>query len=143
MPTNPQDPQQVHKKRHVGNDQVHIIFSEHTREYNPSTIKSQFNDAHIVIHPISHGRYRVRIHSKREAFGPLCDGMIIDRSMGALLSRRTAVCADRLIRQAQYGSSSPVAVRLNTLKEFLAKYPCVELSQKLFTGKMCESADIN
>ncbi len=31
----------------MGNDIVNIIYSEHSRDYNPSTITSQFNDAHI------------------------------------------------------------------------------------------------
>ena len=75
MPTKPGDPQQVHKKVHVGNDHVHIVWSEHTRvrlalalalqsadcstrahmraqDYRPTTISSHFNDAHIVIYPL-------------------------------------------------------------------------------------------
>ena len=47
-----QDEQQIHKKRQVGNDHVHVVWSEYGREYRPSTISSQFNDAHIVIMPM-------------------------------------------------------------------------------------------
>lgn len=41
------DDQQILKKRHVGNDMVHVVWSEHTRDYRPGTITSQFNDAHV------------------------------------------------------------------------------------------------
>src|SRR5690606_21805851 len=40
MPTT-DDPQQIHKKRHVGNDNVHVVWTEHLRDYNPRTIVSE------------------------------------------------------------------------------------------------------
>jgi hypothetical protein len=64
MPTNKQDPQQVHKKRHVGNDHVHIILTEDDYDYRTSTIISQFNDVHIVVRENIHGLFSVRVHAK-------------------------------------------------------------------------------
>ena len=54
MPSKSQeaDEQQIHIKRQVGNDHVHIVWSEYGRDYRPSTISSQFNDAHIVVYPM-------------------------------------------------------------------------------------------
>ena len=46
------DAVQLAKKRQVGNDYVHVVWSEHGREYRPNTISSQFNHVHIVIYPI-------------------------------------------------------------------------------------------
>jgi hypothetical protein len=64
MPTNRQDPQQVHKKRHVGNDHVHIIVTEDDFDYRTSTIISQFNDVHIVVRENFQGLFSVRVHAK-------------------------------------------------------------------------------
>ncbi len=64
MPTSRQDPQQVHKKRHVGNDHVHIIVTEDDFDYRTSTIISQFNDVHIVVRENFHGLFSVRVHAK-------------------------------------------------------------------------------
>lgn len=61
MPNNPSDEQQIHKKRHVGNDHVTIVWSEHAYAYRPNTITSQFNHVHIVITPLKCGLYHVRI----------------------------------------------------------------------------------
>lgn len=79
------DEQQILKKRHVGNDLVHIVWSEHSREYRPSTITSQFNDAHIVIYPLPNGLFRIQIFRKddRTLFGPLCDGMVVSKVRNA------------------------------------------------------------
>ena len=52
------------QKRHVGNDNIHIVWSEHRRDYNPATITSQFNDAHIVIYPLDNGLNRVQVFKK-------------------------------------------------------------------------------
>lgn len=76
MPTIESDPQQIQKvnnnvetcfltvmqKRHVGNDFVHIIWSEHLRDYNPLTITSQFNEAHIIIYPLANGLFRIQTY---------------------------------------------------------------------------------
>jgi len=43
---------------------VQIIWSEHKRDYNPSTITSQFNDAHVIIYPLSNGLFRIQVYKK-------------------------------------------------------------------------------
>jgi hypothetical protein len=89
MPTVAGDPQQVHKKRQVGNDHVHIVWSDSSRDYLTSTISSHFNDVHIVIYPLAAidaydatlsggcGYFRVAVHRKevcdaeRDIFHPI------------------------------------------------------------------------
>lgn len=54
------------KKRHIGNDNIHIVWSEHPIEYPPSTIISQFNSAHVLIYPLSNGLFKIQIAKKAE-----------------------------------------------------------------------------
>lgn len=65
MPTASSDPQQVAKKRHLGNDHVTIVWNEHKRDYLPITVTSEFNDVVIVLSPLERkGLIRVKITSK-------------------------------------------------------------------------------
>ena len=43
MPTNPNDPQQLDKKKYVGNDSVHIVWCENDKVYKPGVITGDFN----------------------------------------------------------------------------------------------------
>eukprot|EP00494_Astrolonche_serrata_P023422 UN23680 len=78
MPNKPNDPQQIPKKRHIGNDHVKIIWSDHYRDYLHTTISSCFNFVNIIIYPHrTPGLYRIRIIKEKQIgnFGPLWDGM--------------------------------------------------------------------
>lgn len=103
MPTKANDNQQIHKKRHIGNDFVHIVWSEHDRDYRPWTIVSQFNFVHIVIYPLKYPMFRVQIFTKPEVglFGPLMDGMVIDKAHLPSLVRLTAINANKTVRYNQ------------------------------------------
>eukprot|EP01133_Synstelium_polycarpum_P016306 gene16306-19394_t len=110
MPTNLSDPQQIHKKRHVGNDIVNVIWSEHINDYSPTTITSQFNDAHIVVYPLSNGLFRVQIYrkeSKVPLFGPLIHGMAVNKQLLSTLVRQTAINAYRYVRNNTPNYSKP------------------------------------
>lgn len=43
LPFNPLDPQQLERKRHIGNDVVVIIFKEGNQKFDPKIIPTQFN----------------------------------------------------------------------------------------------------
>lgn len=104
MPTKASDPQQIDKKRHVGNDYVHIVWSDNSAsEYDPGTITSQFNDVQVVIYPLrkaQRGLYYVQIFSKEKVplFGPLQSGMVVHERDLASLVRQTAMNANRVCR---------------------------------------------
>lgn len=109
LPTDLNDEQQIYKKRHIGNDNVHIIWTEHIFDYDTTTITSQFNDAHIIIYPI-HGTsefFRVTVHRKERPenevqmkFGPLLLGeTVVSRHALPDLVRYTALYADRIARE--------------------------------------------
>jgi len=82
LPFFPSDPQQVERKRHLGNDIVVIVFKEGKTPFEPSVIKSQFNHVFAVVSPAhaedipaeerSSTYYQVAICSKRDVppFGP-------------------------------------------------------------------------
>jgi hypothetical protein len=131
MPTKPKqlDPQQIHKKRQVGNDHVHIVWSEHSRDYRPSTISSEFNDAHIVIYPFASNSphspqlFRIQIHAKASVplFGPLLDGQIVPWNLLAVLVRLTALNANRAIRYSTTGYGRPYPTRKKYLDDCIGK----------------------
>ena len=52
--------------RHLGNDEVHIVWSEHTRDYRRGIIPTDFGDVLIIIYPLLSGLYRIHIDKKPE-----------------------------------------------------------------------------
>ena len=101
MPTVPGDDQQIIKKRHVGNDHVHIVWCENDRGYDTETISSQFNNAHIIIHPLESDMFMVTMSGKSPhyKFGPLPEGsVIIDAKPLGFLVRYLALFADITVR---------------------------------------------
>mmetsp|Transcript_28187 Transcript_28187/g.70760 ORF Transcript_28187/g.70760 Transcript_28187/m.70760 type:complete len:1006 (-) Transcript_28187:79-3096(-) len=124
MPTNPADEQQIHKKRHVGNDIVHIVYSEHLRDYNPQTITSQFNDAHIVVYPLKNGLYRVNVFEKENVplIGPLLHGMTMPKRLVPMLVRLSAINANRYVRFQTEGYTRPFTARKRAIEELVKRY---------------------
>merc|ERR1719259_1424234 len=66
MPNSENDVQCVNKKRHIGNDAVHIVYNDSGQDYRNGLIKSQFNYASVVIKPIEHGENVIRVQTKAE-----------------------------------------------------------------------------
>ncbi len=134
MPTKESDPKQISKKRHVGNDHVHIIWSEHKRDYDPNVIVSQFNDAHIVIYPQPSGLFRVQIFRKEKLklFGPLMDGMLVNKQVLSDMIRLTAVNAHRSVRYGQKGYENPYVTRINYIREATRRYKQPKPSEELY-----------
>ena len=52
--------------RHLGNDEVQIIWSEHTRDYRRGIIPTEFGDVLIIIYPLHNGLFRIHIDRKPE-----------------------------------------------------------------------------
>jgi hypothetical protein len=101
-PSDEADEQQIQKKKHVGNDHVSVIWSEHCTEYDPEVIKSQFNFVHVIIYPLQNGLYRIQIKKKDQipSFGPLVDGALVSPKLLPLLVRATLINANRVVRVA-------------------------------------------
>nr|XP_023684554.1 ral GTPase-activating protein subunit alpha-1 isoform X1 [Paramormyrops kingsleyae] len=88
------------KLRHLGNDEVHIVWSEHSRDYRRGIIPTEFGDVLIVIYPMRNHMYSIQIIKKPEVpfFGPLFDGTIVDHKILSTVVRATAVNASRALK---------------------------------------------
>jgi hypothetical protein len=86
--------------RHLGNDEIQIVWSEHSRDYRRGIIPTDFGDVLIVIYPLPSGLFRIHINQKPEVpfFGPLFDGAILDREILPGLVRATAINASSALR---------------------------------------------
>jgi len=107
MPLTPNNDQQIYKKRHIGNDNIHIVWCENSTDYDPMTITSQFNDAHIIIYPnaMFPDLYRVNVFRKSQMhnFGPLFGDIYISKEHLPSLAIWTSICADRIVRSSSQG----------------------------------------
>ena len=52
--------------RHLGNDEIHIVWSEHHRDYRRGIIATEFGDVIIVIYPLHNQLFRIQIQRKPE-----------------------------------------------------------------------------
>ncbi|KAJ8290298.1 hypothetical protein GJAV_G00011080 [Gymnothorax javanicus] len=88
------------KLRHLGNDEVHIVWSEHSRDYRRGIIPTEFGDVLIIIYPVKNHMYSIQILKKPEVpfFGPLFDGAIVDEKILPTLVRATAINASRALK---------------------------------------------
>jgi len=55
--------------KHLGNDEVHIVWSEHSRDYTHDVIPTQFGDVLIIVNPLNMGLFRIQILKKNEVGG--------------------------------------------------------------------------
>ncbi|XP_028856981.1 ral GTPase-activating protein subunit alpha-1 isoform X2 [Denticeps clupeoides] len=88
------------KLRHLGNDEVHIVWSEHSRDYRRGIIPTEFGDVLIIIYPMKNHMYSIQIMKKPEVpfFGPLFDGAIVDGKILPTLVRDTAINSSRALK---------------------------------------------
>ncbi|XP_072437513.1 ral GTPase-activating protein subunit alpha-2 isoform X1 [Chiloscyllium punctatum] len=88
------------KLRHLGNDEVHIIWSEHTRDYRRGIIPTDFGDVLIIIYPMKNCMFYIQILKKPEVpfFGPLFDGAIVNEKLLPSLVRATGINASRAVK---------------------------------------------
>uniref|UniRef100_A0A6B2LEC0 Rap-GAP domain-containing protein n=1 Tax=Arcella intermedia TaxID=1963864 RepID=A0A6B2LEC0_9EUKA len=95
MPNVDREESLVMKKRHVGNDLVNLIWSEHELEYQPTTIVSQFTTVHIMVYPLKNGLFRVQVAQKQkvEPFGPIIHNMVLRKELLGDLCRQTVINA--------------------------------------------------
>jgi hypothetical protein len=125
IPTDQSDAQQIYKKRHIGNDHIHIVWCESDREYDTATITSQFNQAHILIYPLDFGLFRVEIKWRQDLawFGPLRWPVVVRKKALPSLVRATAIAA----MDAFYRSQSPFADQITEIvgpiTELVSKRP--------------------
>ncbi|XP_045151112.1 ral GTPase-activating protein subunit alpha-2 [Echinops telfairi] len=88
------------KLRHLGNDEVHIIWSEHSRDYHGGLIPTAFGDVLIIVYPMKNHMFFVAIRKKPEIpfFGPLFDGAIVSGKLLSSLICATCINASRAVK---------------------------------------------
>lgn len=88
------------KTRHLGNDEVHIVWSEHWRDYRRGILPTEFCDVLIIIYPLKNGLFRVQVSRKPNVpyFGPLFNEVIVDKRVLPGLVRATSINASRAKR---------------------------------------------
>ena len=52
--------------RHLGNDEVQIIWCEHVRDYRRGIIPTEFGDVLLIIYPLQNGLFRIQINRRPE-----------------------------------------------------------------------------
>ncbi|KAJ3191793.1 Ral GTPase-activating protein subunit alpha-2 [Irineochytrium annulatum] len=144
MPTDPADPKQLKKKRHIGNDHVHIVWNEHYREYRKNTIGGDFGNAVIAITPMSNGLFSVEItkDQKVPSFGPLLNRSVVSKRALGPLVRATSINAYRsALHIGQHHASAPhhafsqraADIRLVTSRHKATKWTYEKFTETLFT----------
>ncbi|KAL4624069.1 ral GTPase-activating protein subunit alpha-2 [Arapaima gigas] len=88
------------KLRHVGNDEVHIVWSEHTRDYRRGIIPTDFGDVLIIVYPMKNHMFYIQIMKKPQVpfFGPLFNGAIVTGMLLPSLVRATCINASRAVK---------------------------------------------
>ncbi|KAE9034220.1 hypothetical protein PR001_g9820 [Phytophthora rubi] len=110
------------KKRHIGNDFVHIVFKECDEDYDLQTLSGQFNDVHIVIQPLNDLQYRTEVHVKPgiPPFGPLYGRQIVPSSIISESVRLTCLNANlacQVFHQDLVGFALNCEERLKQIKQ--------------------------
>lgn len=84
------------KKRHIGNDFVHVVYKESDAEYDVATLSGQFNDVHIVVQPLNDREYRTHVRAKPglKPFGPLHGTQVVSSAEVAACVRLTCLNAN-------------------------------------------------
>ncbi|OAF72214.1 hypothetical protein A3Q56_00030 [Intoshia linei] len=79
--------------RHIGNDEVHIIWNESGREYNIDSIRTEFADHILVVTPLDKNFNFINFKDKKgtKDVGPLYDGAIVPNSVLENLVRETVI----------------------------------------------------
>uniref|UniRef100_A0A674EXM4 Ral GTPase activating protein catalytic subunit alpha 2 n=1 Tax=Salmo trutta TaxID=8032 RepID=A0A674EXM4_SALTR len=99
MPSNSDDCL-TKKLRHLGNDEVHIVWSEHSRDYRRGIIPTDFGDVLIIVYPMKNRTFFIQIMKKPQVpfFGPLFNGAIVTGTLLPSLVRATCINASRAVK---------------------------------------------
>ena len=112
------DPKHLKKKRHIGNDHVHIIWNEHIQDYKFDTIGGDFGNAQIVITPLPGQLFAIDIYKDETVmpFGPLQRHNVVGAEFLGCLVRHTALNAYCMAHLCSSGPAQhPFTLRKETI----------------------------
>ena len=123
--------------RHIGNDEVQIIWSDHYRDYDRKIMPTQFGDVIVCVYPTEpKGLYRIQIIRRDNipSFGPLYDGAVVDEENLAGLVRNTALNAGRACRKDRTGFKYFFEERADYLRTLIQNYTEEETYEQFFSS---------
>lgn len=123
MPSNSEECM-LQKTRHIGNDEIHIVWSEHWRDYRRGILPTEFCDVLIVIYPLKNRLFRIQVSRKPEVpyFGPLFNEMIVGQRVLPGLIRATAINASRAKRSMLTYYQTHYEERFKSLESIIANH---------------------
>lgn len=127
FPVDPDDPKQLKRKRHIGNDHVHIIWNEHYRDFKKNTIGGDFGNALIVVTPLVNNLYAIDVikDAKVLPFGPLQHRMVVSKASLGPLVRATALNAYRSALHSGHLNATPLhpfSQRLTDIRTIISRH---------------------
>ena len=69
MPTT-SDEALITKTRHLGNDEIHVVWSEHWRDYRRGILPTEFCDVLIIIYPLKNNLFRIQVKPNYFNYNP-------------------------------------------------------------------------
>lgn len=151
------------KTRHLGNDEIHIVWSEHGRDYRRGILPTEFCDVLLIIYPLqlareasannsssasssssgTTGLYRVQISRKPDVpyFGPLFNEAVVDGRVLPGLVRATAVNASRAKRSMLPHYQTHYEERSAALDSVISRHKC-RSSYEEFVTRVCSPSPL-
>eukprot|EP01102_Stenamoeba_stenopodia_P004622 TRINITY_DN1492_c0_g1_i2.p1 TRINITY_DN1492_c0_g1~~TRINITY_DN1492_c0_g1_i2.p1 ORF type:complete len:372 (+),score=94.31 TRINITY_DN1492_c0_g1_i2:238-1353(+) len=136
IPHSPTDAQQIRRKRHLGNDNVLIVFKEGNQPFYPANIRSHFNNVIAVVQPEDESHYKIGFvyKSLKEA----CEPLLPDPPVFEKTYHFREFLLTKLINadHACYASNQPktVEARKYCLEKLAGKFPKHLISQNSMAG---------
>jgi len=126
----------LQKTRHLGNDEIHIVWSHHWRDYRRGILPTEFCDVLIVIYPLKSKLFRIQVSRKPEVpfFGPLYNEMIVDKAVLSGLVRATAINASRAKRSMMSYYQTYYQERAKSLDRIVTKFKKSTMFEELVTS---------
>ncbi|CAH8494814.1 unnamed protein product [Heterobilharzia americana] len=120
----PSSTQEDLKYKHLGNDEIMIIWNENSRAFRRSVLRTQFGDVLIIISPLLNGLYRVEVRRESQVglFGPIVENAVLSANVLPGLVRATAINASRAVRAMKPGYHHPYEDRAASLQQIVSKY---------------------
>jgi len=125
--TNEPGPEQVNKKRFIGNTYVKVIYSDSAQPFALSSLSGQFNLVVVVVAPTSPGYFRVTVLRPLEIklAGPRMATTLVTKNQLPMLVRRIMIDADvtaMIARNGEFGYSSNWQERLKQVRQIRRRY---------------------
>ncbi|CAH8476413.1 unnamed protein product [Schistosoma turkestanicum] len=120
----PSSTQEDLKYKHLGNDEIMIIWNENSRAFRRSILRTQFGDVLIIISPLPNGLYKVEVRREAQVglFGPIVENALLTANVLPGLVRATAINASRAVQALKPGYRHPYEDRASSLQQIVTKY---------------------